>query len=189
MVQQVAHGHPIVDQRKFIAEHLPDRQIEVDGTVSDGRQHTECGQGLGAAGDPEAMRGGVRDTVCAVRMAICACDQVTVALDAHHSAERVLGGEPIEVGFHPEILPRTFLPLHTIGGGTRSAELTLPGDVHDVCAAVHALGVDTQPMSLDTLGEHGLHWVWPAVPLAHSLDGGRAEPNEYGELNSVVHLA
>jgi phytoene dehydrogenase-like protein len=29
----------------------------------------------------------------------------------------------------------------TIGGGTRSAELTLPGFVHDVCSAVHALGV------------------------------------------------
>jgi phytoene dehydrogenase-like protein len=62
----------------------------------------------------------------------------------------------------------------TIGGGTRSAELTLPGYVHDVCAAVHALGVDAPPLSLDRLGEHGLRWVWPEVPLAHPLDGGRA---------------
>jgi phytoene dehydrogenase-like protein len=61
-----------------------------------------------------------------------------------------------------------------IGGGTRSAELTLPGYVHDVCAAVHALGVSAPAMSLDTLGPHGLSWVWPEIPLAHPLDGGRA---------------
>lgn len=61
-----------------------------------------------------------------------------------------------------------------IGGGTRSAELTLPGYRHDVCAAVHALGVSSPAMSLDTLGEHGLRWVRPEIPLAHPLDGGRA---------------
>ena len=61
-----------------------------------------------------------------------------------------------------------------IGGGTRSAELTLPGYVHDVCAAVHALGVSSPAMSLETLGDHGLRWVWPEIPLAHPLDGGRA---------------
>ena len=61
-----------------------------------------------------------------------------------------------------------------IGGGTRSAELTLPGYVHDVCAAVHALGVSAPAMSLDTLSQHGLRWVWPEIPLAHPLDGGRA---------------
>ncbi len=62
----------------------------------------------------------------------------------------------------------------TIGGGTRSAELTMPGYVHDVCAAVHALGVSAPAMSLDVLGPHGLRWVWPEIPLAHPLDGGRA---------------
>lgn len=61
-----------------------------------------------------------------------------------------------------------------IGGGVRSAELTLPGYVHDVCAAVHALGVSAPAMSLDTLGPHGLRWVWPEIPLAHPLDDGRA---------------
>jgi phytoene dehydrogenase-like protein len=62
----------------------------------------------------------------------------------------------------------------TIGGGTRSAELTMPGFVHDVCAAVHALGVQAPALSLETLGPHGLKWVWPEVPLAHPLDDGRA---------------
>lgn len=61
-----------------------------------------------------------------------------------------------------------------IGGGTRSAELTLPGFVHDVCAAVHALGVSAPALSLASLGSHGLRWVWPDIPLAHPLDGGRA---------------
>lgn len=61
-----------------------------------------------------------------------------------------------------------------VGGGTRSAELTLPGYVHDVCAAVHSLGVSSPAISLDTLGAHGLQWVWPEIPLAHPLDDGRA---------------
>ena len=68
-----------------------------------------------------------------------------------------------------------------IGGGTRSAELTLPGFTHDVCAAVHSLGVSAPALSLDRLGAHGLRWVWPDIPLAHPLDGGRA-----GVLNRSV---
>ena len=62
----------------------------------------------------------------------------------------------------------------TIGGGTRSAALTLPGFVHDVCAAVHSLGVSSPALSLEKLGQHGLRWLLPDIPLAHPLDGGRA---------------
>ncbi|MEO8265430.1 MAG: NAD(P)/FAD-dependent oxidoreductase [Ilumatobacteraceae bacterium] len=62
----------------------------------------------------------------------------------------------------------------TIGGGTRSAALTLPGFVHDVCAAIHSLGVSSPALSLDELERHGLRWMWPDIPLAHPLDGGRA---------------
>lgn len=61
-----------------------------------------------------------------------------------------------------------------VGGGTRSAQLTLPGFVHDVCAAVHALAVYSPALSLDKLGRHGLAWTLPEVPVAHPLDGGRA---------------
>lgn len=60
------------------------------------------------------------------------------------------------------------------GGGTRSAELTLPGFVHDVCSAVHPFGISSRFFSDLPLGAHGLEWVDPALPVAHPLDGGRA---------------
>ncbi len=59
------------------------------------------------------------------------------------------------------------------GGGTRSAELTLPGVVHDVCSAIHPLGIGSPALRSLPLGEHGLEWVHPEVPLAHVMDGGR----------------
>ena len=62
----------------------------------------------------------------------------------------------------------------TIGGGTRSAELTLPGYVHDVCAAVHALGPSSPALAREALGDHAPQWVWPDIPIAHPLDDGRA---------------
>ncbi|MCU1398542.1 MAG: Phytoene dehydrogenase [Acidimicrobiales bacterium] len=62
----------------------------------------------------------------------------------------------------------------SIGGGTRSAALTLPGFVHDVCAAVHALGIASPAFAEMQLDRHGLEWIHPGVPLAHPLDGGRA---------------
>lgn len=62
----------------------------------------------------------------------------------------------------------------TIGGGTRSAELTLPGFVHDVCSAIHPLGAASPAMASLPLADHGLRWLHPEVTLAHPLDGGRA---------------
>ncbi|MDQ3980305.1 MAG: NAD(P)/FAD-dependent oxidoreductase [Actinomycetota bacterium] len=61
-----------------------------------------------------------------------------------------------------------------IGGGTRSAELTLPGFVHDVCSAIHPLGA-ASPFFRDVpLAEHGLRWVHPDAPAAHPLPDGTA---------------
>ncbi len=60
------------------------------------------------------------------------------------------------------------------GGGTRSEELTLPGVVHDVCSAIHPLGVASPALRSLPLAEHGLEWIHPDVPLAHPLDGGGA---------------
>ena len=62
----------------------------------------------------------------------------------------------------------------TIGGGTRSGELTLPGFVHDLGSAIHPLGYASPFFSTLPLGEHGLEWVHPPAPLAHPFDGGRA---------------
>src|SRR5262245_61229700 len=62
----------------------------------------------------------------------------------------------------------------TIGGGTRSAELTLPGFVHDVCSAVHPMAVASPFFKTLPLAEHGLQWVHPDTPLAHPLDGTTA---------------
>jgi len=62
----------------------------------------------------------------------------------------------------------------TIGGGTRSAELTLPGFSHDVCSALHPLGV-ASPFFRDLpLADHGLEWIFPPACLAHPLDDGTA---------------
>jgi phytoene dehydrogenase-like protein len=61
-----------------------------------------------------------------------------------------------------------------IGGGTRTAELTVPGVLHDVCSAVHPFGIGSPYFATLPLADHGLEWRWPEVDLAHPLDGGRA---------------
>ena len=62
----------------------------------------------------------------------------------------------------------------TIGGGARSAELTLPGFVHDVCSAIHPLAAGSPFFSTLPLSEHGLEWVYPDASVAHPLDDGTA---------------
>lgn len=61
-----------------------------------------------------------------------------------------------------------------IGGGTRSAALTLPGFVHDVCSAIHPMTVASPCFEQFPLAAHGLEWVHPDAPLAHPLDDGTA---------------
>ncbi|HET7510475.1 MAG TPA: NAD(P)/FAD-dependent oxidoreductase [Solirubrobacterales bacterium] len=60
----------------------------------------------------------------------------------------------------------------SIGGGTRSAELTVPGLIHDVCSATHPMAVSSPAVVSLELERHGLEWAWPEVDLAHPLDGG-----------------
>ena len=62
----------------------------------------------------------------------------------------------------------------TVGGGTRSAELTLPGFVHDVCSAVHPLASSSPFFRSVPLENFGLEWIHPGIPLAHPLADGRA---------------
>lgn len=62
----------------------------------------------------------------------------------------------------------------TIGGGLRSARLTGPDLLHDVCATVHTLGAGSPFLRSLPLEEYGLEWVHPDVLLAHPLDDQRA---------------
>lgn len=62
----------------------------------------------------------------------------------------------------------------TIGGGARSAELTLPGFVHDTCSAVHPLGIGSPFWTTLALARYGLEWIHPPAPLAHPFDDGSA---------------
>lgn len=62
----------------------------------------------------------------------------------------------------------------TIGGGLRTAELTLPGFKHDVCSAVHPMAVSSPFFKTLPLHEHGLQFVFPEVAAAHPFDNGNA---------------
>ena len=75
-----------------------------------------------------------------------------------------------------------------VGGGTRSAELTLPGFVHDVCSAIHPLGYASPFFSTLPLEEHGLEWVHPPAPLAHPFTDGAAVL-ERSVLETSEHLS
>ena len=61
-----------------------------------------------------------------------------------------------------------------VGGGTRTAELTLPGFRHDVCSAVHPLAVGSPFLRTLPLAEFGLELLEPATQAAHPLDDGTA---------------
>ncbi|MCE6992245.1 NAD(P)/FAD-dependent oxidoreductase [Dyadobacter sp. CY323] len=60
----------------------------------------------------------------------------------------------------------------TIGGGMRSAELTLPGYVHDVCSAVHPMALLSPFFKSMPLKEFGLEFVQPTYAAAHPFDDG-----------------
>jgi phytoene dehydrogenase-like protein len=62
----------------------------------------------------------------------------------------------------------------TIGGGLRSAELTLPGFTHDICSAIHPMAVASPFFSKLPLKEHGLTFIQPTYAVAHPFDDGSA---------------
>lgn len=62
----------------------------------------------------------------------------------------------------------------TIGGGMRTAELTLPGFRHDICSAIHPLGMGSPFFQSLPLADYGLEWIQPDLPLAHPFDDGTA---------------
>ena len=58
----------------------------------------------------------------------------------------------------------------TVGGGMRTAELTLDGYKHDICSAVHPMGYLSPYFKQLNLEKYGLEWVFPEVSVAHPLD-------------------
>jgi phytoene dehydrogenase-like protein len=67
-----------------------------------------------------------------------------------------------------------FEAASTAGGGSRSAAVTEPGFVHDLCSAVHPTALASPAFATVALADLGVEWCHPDLPLAHPLDGGRA---------------
>jgi phytoene dehydrogenase-like protein len=65
---------------------------------------------------------------------------------------------------------KIFEKADTIGGGTRTKELTQPGFHHDVCSAIHPLAKASPFLRSLPLEDYGLHWIQPEIPVAHPLD-------------------
>ncbi|HET9372428.1 MAG TPA: NAD(P)/FAD-dependent oxidoreductase [Vicinamibacterales bacterium] len=76
----------------------------------------------------------------------------------------------------------------TAGGGLRSAALTAPDAVHDVCAAVHATALISPFMRLLPLADHGVEFLQPPAPFAHPLDDGTAVVAERSVADTAANL-
>lgn len=63
---------------------------------------------------------------------------------------------------------------NTIGGGMRSAALTLPGYTHDICSAVHPLAAGSPFFKQLSLQQYGLEYIYPTIAAAHPFDDGTA---------------
>jgi len=61
-----------------------------------------------------------------------------------------------------------------LGGGARSAQVTLPGLVHDECSAFHPAGAASPLFRALRLERYGLRWRWPEIEMTHPLDSGTA---------------
>jgi phytoene dehydrogenase-like protein len=61
-----------------------------------------------------------------------------------------------------------------IGGGMRSAELTLPGYLHDICSAIHPLAAGSPFFQTLPLAAYGLEYIYPEIAAAHPFDNGTA---------------
>ena len=67
----------------------------------------------------------------------------------------------------------------TLGGGMRSAELTRPGFVHDICSAIHPLAVSSPFFRSLPLDQHGLEFIYPTLSAAHPFDKVRRLPSTF----------
>lgn len=62
----------------------------------------------------------------------------------------------------------------SIGGGTRSSEMILPGLLHDHCSAFHPIAAASPYLTTLPLSSYGLRWLYPETDCAHPLDDGTA---------------
>jgi phytoene dehydrogenase-like protein len=69
---------------------------------------------------------------------------------------------------------RVLEAANVVGGGMRTEELTLPGYAHDVCSAIHPLGVASPFFRTVPLEELGVEWIESPAALAHPFDDGTA---------------
>jgi phytoene dehydrogenase-like protein len=76
----------------------------------------------------------------------------------------------------------------TIGGGLRSAELTLPGFTHDICSAIHPMAVGSPFFNTLPLKIHGLEYIYPTVNAAHPFDNGWAAVLTNSLEDTIEHL-
>lgn len=65
---------------------------------------------------------------------------------------------------------KVFEAAETVGGGTRTQELTFPGFRHDICSAIHPMAAASPFLRSLPLQDYGLKWIHPPYPLAHPLD-------------------
>ncbi|MDR9418798.1 phytoene desaturase family protein [Gracilimonas sp.] len=76
----------------------------------------------------------------------------------------------------------------TIGGGTRTQELTEPGFLHDVCSAVHPTAASSPFFKTLGLENFGLEYIYPEIPYAHPLDDGEAAIAYKSLEQTIAHL-
>lgn len=76
----------------------------------------------------------------------------------------------------------------TIGGGTRTGDLTGDGLAHDHCSAFHPLAMGSEFMRGADLARFGLRWCQPEVDLAHPLEDGTAGVMLHSLEATVAHL-
>lgn len=74
----------------------------------------------------------------------------------------------------------------SVGGSARSAELTLPGYLHDVCSAAHPMAAAGAFFNTLPLREHGLEWIRPEHPVGHALDPGERAIIQHHDLHATA---
>lgn len=76
----------------------------------------------------------------------------------------------------------------SVGGGTRTRELTLPGFKHDICSAIHPMAKASPFFQSLPLKDYGLEWIQPEIPLAHPLDNQPASVLFQSLEQTIDHL-